>query len=114
MTRKDAKGDEDTIQDVLRSFLKGNREFQADLKRVGKADDPRLESLAFEESVILEYLPQQLSEEALKQIIDDICAKNGLNSPSQMKVVMGELSKSHSGLYDGKIAAQLASERLRH
>jgi uncharacterized protein YqeY len=64
------------------------------------------ESLSDMEMEVLEdYLPKQLSEAELTQIINDFTADNsGVN----MGQIMGHLKKNYGGQYDGKIASGLA------
>ena len=52
--------------------------------------------------VINSYLPKQLSEEELKQALEQIIEKVGANGPKDMGKVMGVASKELAGKADGK------------
>ena len=55
------------------------------------------------------YLPQQLSPDALKQLIEEAIKTIGPNQGPIMKFVMGR----SAGAADGKLVSQLVGERLK-
>lgn len=55
-----------------------------------------------EVSVIEKYLPQQMSEEELKEEIAVIISETGASGPSDMGKVMGVATKKLAGKSDGK------------
>ena len=76
-------------QDSLEIFEKQNREDLALVER---------EELA----VIKQYLPEQMSEDELKPIIQEIITTLGANSMADMGKVMGAANAKLSGKADGK------------
>lgn len=74
------------------------------------------EDLATKESeeiaVIEKFLPQQLSEEALKAAIADIITTLGASSPADMGKVMGVASKQLAGKAEGKAISAVVKELL--
>ena len=76
-------------QDSLEIFEKQNREDLAQVER---------EELA----VIKQYLPEQMSEDELKPIIQEIITTMGANSMADMGKVMGAANAKLSGKADGK------------
>jgi uncharacterized protein YqeY len=62
--------------------------------------------------IIMAYLPEQLSEEAVAKIIDEIIAKTGAASMKDMGKVMGMASGQLAGKADGKLIATLVKEKL--
>ena len=63
-------------------------------------------------AVIEKFLPQQLSEEALKAVIAEIIATVGANSPADMGKVMGVASKQLAGKAEGKAISAVVKELL--
>ena len=59
--------------------------------------------------IVSAYLPQQLSAEALKQLIEEALKAVGTNQGQIMKAVMGKAA----GAADGKLVSQLVGERLK-
>jgi uncharacterized protein YqeY len=59
------------------------------------------------------YIPKQLSEEDLKHEIYTFYLNNEGEGDVSMKDVMAFLKSNFSGLYDGKLASQIANEILK-
>ena len=60
-------------------------------------------------AIITSYLPQPLSSDALKRLIEEAITTVGPNQGQIMKFVMGKAA----GAADGKLVSQLVSERLK-
>jgi uncharacterized protein YqeY len=73
-------------------------------------DSPQKAELDREVLVLEEYLPKQLTEEAVVAFITDI--KSKLDTPN-MGSVMKELSPKIKGQFDGKKASQLVIQALK-
>ena len=73
-------------------------------------DSSQRNDILAEVKVLDEYLPKQLSETEVTQLISDI--KSKLDSPN-MGAIMKELSPIIKGQFDGKRASQLVSESLK-
>ena len=52
--------------------------------------------------VIAQFLPEQLSQQDIEQIVDEIVAKTGAQGMKDMGKVMGMASKENAGKADGK------------
>ena len=66
-----------------------------------------------EEQVILEaYLPKQLSEAELTDVIQDIIIRDGYTTMRDMGGIMGSLKAGHAGTYDGKLASTIVKKLL--
>ena len=104
--RKDTLDDAEMLQ-VLNQQVKQRRETLEAAKKVGRQDvvDQAAEELA----ILNAYLPQQLSPEALKQLIDEAVQSAGANQGLVMKYVM----QKAAGAADGKLVSQLVTERLK-
>jgi uncharacterized protein YqeY len=63
-------------------------------------------------AVIEQFLPKQLSEDALRKVITDIIQQVGANSPADMGKVMGAANKQLAGQADGKSISVVVKELL--
>jgi uncharacterized protein YqeY len=86
-------------REAMLEFQKGNRQDLVDQNEA-------------EIQILLEYLPQQLSEEELKQIVKDSAIEVGANSMKDMGKVMASLRPKILGKADGSLASQLVKEYL--
>lgn len=104
--RQDTLDDQEVIQ-VLTKQAKQQRETIESAKQGNRQD---VLTQATEELAILHtYLPQQLSEETLKQLIEEALQSVGTNRGQIMKYVMSKAA----GAADGKLVSQLVGERLQ-
>ena len=62
--------------------------------------------------VIEKFLPAQMSEEALREIISKVITETGATSPADMGKVMGAANKQLAGKADGKTIAAIVKELL--
>lgn len=62
--------------------------------------------------VIEKFLPKQMSEEELKEIISKIITETGATSPADMGKVMGMANKQLAGKADGKSISAVVKELL--
>lgn len=86
-------------REAMIEFEKGNRQ---DLVDENKA----------EIEILLEYLPQQLSEEEIKKIIVESATEVGANSIKDMGKVMSIVRPKIVGRADGKLVSALVKEYL--
>ncbi len=104
--RKDALDDKEVTQ-VISQQAKQRRETIESAKQGNRQDV--LTQATEELALLTSYLPQQLSEEALKKLVEEAMAEAGPNQGSIMKYVMGKAG----GAADGKTVSQLVSARLK-
>jgi uncharacterized protein YqeY len=86
-------------RDALQEFEKGNRQDLVD-------------STNAEIDILLQYLPQQLTEEEIREIVRESAEKLGANSMKDMGKVMAAVRPSTNGRSDGKIVSQIVKEYL--
>ncbi len=86
-------------QDSLDIFEKQNREDLAVIER---------EEIA----VLKKYLPEQLDEAALKEVISEIVSTTGASGMKDMGKVMGMANQKLAGKADGKTIASIVKELL--
>jgi len=101
--------DDDAIA-VLSSAAKKRRESIEQFQKGGREDLVKKEQA--ELAIITSYLPEQLSEEKLHQIISDAIAESGADSPQKVGLVMKVVMPKIKGQADGKLVNKLAMEIL--
>ena len=104
--RKDLLDDAEVLQ-VIGQQVKQRRETIESAKQTGRQDV--LAQATEELELLTAYLPQQLSPDAVKQLIEEAVAAVGTNQGQIMKYVMGKAA----GAADGKLVSQLVGERLK-
>jgi len=87
------------IRDSLVEFDKGNRQ---DLVDQTKA----------EIEILLQYLPQQLTEEEIRKIVLESAEKLGTSSIKDMGKLMADVRPKVNGRADGKVVSQIVKEYL--
>ncbi len=104
--RKEQLEDPEVIQ-VLSQQVKQRQETIESAQQTNRQD---VLAQAMQELAILKsYLPQQLSLEALKELVEEAIQAVGPNQGQIMKYVMGKAA----GAADGKVVSQLVGERLK-
>jgi len=108
--QKDAKlGDGDEVA-VLQRERKKRLEAAEAYGEAGRAEQASTEN--FEAELIEGYLPQQLSDEELAELVDAAVAETGASEQKQMGQVMGALMPKLDGRADGKRVSAAVRERL--
>ena len=101
--------DEDVLG-VISKEVKQRRDSIEDFKKGGR-DDLVAEAEA-EIAVLMEYLPQQLSENEVRNLVKDAIVASGAASPKDMGKVMKELMPKVKGRADGKLVNGIVKELL--
>lgn len=101
------KGDEVA---VLQRERKKRLEAATAYEQAGRGDQAGAES--FEAELIETYLPQQLSDEELAELVDAAVAESGATERKQMGQVMSALMPKVGGRADGKRVSAAVRERL--
>lgn len=101
---------DEAVQDIIQRQAKRRREAAAEFEKAGKTDRAN-EELA--ELKILEvYLPQQLSESEISEIVQSVIAEIGASSMKDMGQVMSAAMEKVAGRADGKVVNQVARAHL--
>ena len=95
---------------VLSREAKKRREAAEAFEQAGAADRAAAEKA--EGVVIAEYLPKQLSESEIKELIAAAIAETGAAGPAQMGVVMKSLQPKIAGKADGGLVSGLVKAAL--
>ncbi|MEW5925274.1 MAG: GatB/YqeY domain-containing protein [Candidatus Zixiibacteriota bacterium] len=86
-------------RDSIEQFAKGNRQDLVDKEN-------------FELEIIQSYLPKQLSEDELRDLIRQSIAAVNADSPAKIGLVMKDLMPKVKGMADGKLINQLVGRML--
>ncbi len=101
---------EEDLESVLQKQAKQRRDSIEQFKAGGR--DELAEKEASELKIIESYLPQQMSEEEVKKLVDEAVASTGATSPTDMGKVMGALMPKVKGKADGTLVSRLVKEKL--
>ncbi|MEM8780538.1 MAG: GatB/YqeY domain-containing protein [Cyanobacteria bacterium P01_G01_bin.49] len=96
--------------EVLAQQAKQRRDSIEQYRQGGRDDLADKEAQELE--IIETYLPAQLSEEEIGEVIDNIIASVGASSPKDMGKVMGPAMKELKGKADGKKVQEMVKEKL--
>lgn len=102
--------DSEEIISVLATEAKKRRE-AIDAYREGGREQ-LAEKEEAELAVIEDYLPRQLEDAEVEQMIDDLIASTGASTKAEMGKVMGGLMPQLKGRYDGGKAKKIVMSKL--
>jgi uncharacterized protein YqeY len=108
--QKAAKDGNDDEQAILRRERKRRLESATAFREAGRVE--LAEGEEGEAAVIQGYLPAELGDDELKQIVADAIAETGASSPKDMGGVMKVAMEKTGGRADGKRVSALAREAL--
>ena len=95
---------------LLQKLVKQRKDSLEIFQQQNRADLARKEQE--EIAVIEKFLPKQLDENELKQIVSEIITSSGASSPADMGKVMGLASKQLAGKADGKTISAIVKQLL--
>ena len=108
----EAKGelkDEDILA-IIQKAVKQRQDSIAQYEKGGRQDLADKEKAELE--ILKAYLPEELSQEEILEIIDQAIAATGASSPKEMGKVMREVMPKVKGRADGKVVNELVRKRL--
>jgi uncharacterized protein YqeY len=101
---------DDELLGVVTREVKTRRESVEAFRKGGREDLASKEES--EIAILQEYLPQALTEEEIRSLIDEAVAATGATSARDMGKVMGWLSPRTRGRADGKHVSELVAQSL--
>ena len=102
--------DQDVI-DILTKQLKEKKHSIEEFKKGDRQD--LIEQTNKEIDVLLDYLPKQLGEDELRQIIQEVMTENNINSVKDMGTLMKHIMPKVKGKADGNTVSKIAKELLK-
>lgn len=103
--------DDEGIIDVIAKQLKSRRDSLPDYEKSGRTD--LIEKLNKEIEILLNYLPEQLSESDIQSIIEETISEIGATSMKDMGKVMAAVTPKVKGRADGKVVSSYVKEFLQ-
>ncbi len=96
--------------EVLVQLAKQRRDSIAQYQQAGRTDlaDQEAQELA----ILEEYLPKQLSDAEISQVVDDLIAQLGVTSAKDMGKVMGPAMQQLKGKADGRKVQEIVKAKL--
>ena len=103
---------DDGIAAILSKQVKMRKDALADFEKAGRCD--LIDSYKSEIEVLKRYLPEQLSDEKIREIIEGTASELGIEGGMQnMGKLMGPVMAKVKGLADGNQVKQLVQEFLK-
>ena len=104
--------DDEGIVAILAKQVKMRKDALADFEKAGRTD--LIDSYKSEIEILKRYLPEQLSDEKIREIIKGTAAELGIEGGMQnMGKLMGPVMAKVKGLADGNQVKQLVQEFLK-
>jgi len=101
---------DDQVIEVLAREVKLRRDSLEVYENAGRPET--VKALEEELVVLMDYLPQQLSEGEIRQLVQETIAIVGAQGPKDLGKVMGALSPKTKGRADGKLVNLIVREIL--
>jgi len=107
------KGETLTNEESLKILKTAAKQLKESIDQYQKGGrDDLAEKEAFELTLLEKYLPEQLSEEHIRQTVKNIVRNTGAGSMQDMGKVMGATMQELAGSADGKIVQKIVQEEL--
>ncbi|RDY23970.1 GatB/YqeY domain-containing protein [Romboutsia maritimum] len=103
--------EEEGIIDIIAKQLKQRRDALVEFQKASRED--LVKETEAEIQVLKEYLPQQLSEEELNEIVKDTISEVGATSMKDMGKIMSAIKPKTKGRADGKLINELIKKNLQ-
>lgn len=100
----------DTEKKLLMKAAKQRKESADIFQQQNRTD--LAEKELFQLEVISRYLPKQLSEDEIRNVLADVITEVGASGPQDMGKVMGVATKRLAGQADGKVISELVKKLL--
>ena len=101
---------ENEMQAIVAKEVKKRKESMVDFEKGGRQDI--VEQLKKEIEILSAYLPEQLSEEEVKNMVLEAISTVGAQGMKDMGKVMGALREKTQGRADGKLVSDIVKAEL--
>ena len=112
--KKAEKGEEvndDLVLGVISSYVKKMIKAVEEYQSLGDRGQEMAEKIQFEIDFLRSYLPEQISEEEVKKIVDEVLSELGDVDISQMGRVIGAVMAKGDGI-DGSVVSKIVKNKL--
>lgn len=103
--------DDNEVLDILSREIKQRKDSLQEFEKAGRND--LVDNLAAEIEIISKYLPEQLTEEEILEIVRQTIQELGASSKADMGKVMGALMPKTKGRADGKLVNKAVQQFLQ-
>lgn len=114
LSKQGAEGDfaltEEEMIDAVSAETKKRREAIEGFEKGGRQESADKERKELE--ILQKYLPEQLSEDEIRNLVKEAVAKTGAKEIKDMGKVMAELSPKTKGRADGGLVSRIVKELL--
>jgi len=107
---KESQLTDEEVIDVISSEIKKRKEAIVLFEKGGRQD--LVEKETKEKEILEKYLPEQLSEEEVKKLVNEAIAKTGAKEIKDMGRVMAELIPQVKGKADSSLVSKIVKETL--
>ncbi|AMA72355.1 MULTISPECIES: GatB/YqeY domain-containing protein [Aneurinibacillus] len=101
---------DDEVLTVLTRELKQRRDSLQEFEKAGR--DDLATSARDEIKILMEYMPEQLSEDEIRTLVKEAIEQTGASSKKDMGKVMGALMPKVKGRADGSLVNKIVQESL--
>jgi uncharacterized protein YqeY len=101
---------DDEVVEVIAREVKQRRDAMNEYRKADRQDI--VDTLQEEISLLMPYLPEQLSEEEVRALVKAVIAEVQPQGPKDMGKVMGKLMPQVKGKADGKMVNQIVKEMM--
>ncbi len=101
---------DDDVIGVLKKLSKQRKDSIEQFQKAGR--DDLVEKEQRELSVLEKYLPEQMSEAQINEIVDSCIAETGASSMKDMGKLMGAVTAKTKGSADNKLVSQIVKSKL--
>lgn len=103
--------DDNEVLDILSREIKQRKDALQEFEKAGR--DDLAANVKAEAEIIAKYLPEQLSEEEIKAIVQQTIQETGATSKAEIGKVMSALMPKVKGRADGKLVNQAVQQLLQ-
>ena len=104
------EANEEDVMSVVQKEAKQRRDSIEEFTKAGRQELADKEQKELE--ILQKYLPEQLSEEEIKKLVDEAISQTGASNISDMGKVMGALMPKIKGKADGSLVSKIVKESL--
>jgi uncharacterized protein len=102
---------DDQILEIIAKEVKKRKESLADYEKSGRED--LIRQINDEIAILKEYLPEELSEEEIRKIVEDAIKETGAETIKDMGKVMQAAKAKSAGRADNKVINEIVREFLK-
>ncbi|WP_430610976.1 glutamyl-tRNA(Gln) amidotransferase subunit E [Enterococcus sp. DIV0340] len=97
---------------VLSREMKQRKDSLSEFEKAAGRDD-LVEKVKVEIAIVEKYMPQQLTEEEIRQLVQEVMTQTGATSPKDFGKVMGAMMPKVKGKADGNQVNAIVKELLQ-